>query len=297
MYADPHEEGVRLFLHYRDLPNGSSLRKSLRTAQSDDVYNLGAQSHVKVSFEEPEYTADIVAPGTLRLLEAVGEYQDQSGQVKFYQAGSSEMFGASPSPQSERTPFYPRSPYAVALYSYWQTVNYCEVYGIFACNGILFSHESERRGETFGIRKITQAATRIKLGLQEVLYLGNLDAKRDWGYAEAMWLMLQQDQPDDYVIATSGMHGVREFVERVFDRLGLNWRKYVRIDLRHFRPTEGEALCGDATKARTNLGWKPRVIFDELVARMVDHDLELARREKSLFDNGHIQALRAMAHV
>lgn len=298
LYVDPHEEGVRLFLHYGDLSDGSSLRKILRAVQPDEVYNLGAQSHVKVSFEEPEYTADIDALGCLRLLEALREYQNESGrQVRFYQAGSSEMFGASPPPQSERTPFCPRSPYAVAkVYAYWQTVNYREAYALFACNGILFNHESERRGETFVTRKITRAAARIKLGLQDVLYLGNLDAKRDWGYApdyvEAMWLMLQQDEPDDYVIATGEMHSVREFLERVFDRLELDWRKYVCVDPRYFRPTEVDALCGDASKARARLGWRPKVTFDELIVRMVDHDLELARQEKLLVENGHRAAVR-----
>lgn len=298
LYRDPHDPGCRLFLHYGDMADGTGLRRLVRTIQPDEVYNLAAQSHVRVSFDEPEYTADIDALGTLRLLEALRDLQQETGRkVRFYQAGSSEMFGASPPPQSEKTPFYPRSPYAVAkVYAYWQTVNYREAYGLFACNGILFNHESERRGETFVTRKITRAATRIKLGLQDVLYLGNLDAKRDWGYApdyvEAMWLILQQDEPDDYVIATGEMHSVREFVERVFDRLGLDWRKYVRIDPRYFRPTEVDALCGDATKARAKLGWRPKVGFEELIERMVQHDLELARQEKLLLENGHRVALR-----
>ncbi|MGE5481387.1 MAG: GDP-mannose 4,6-dehydratase [Bacteroidota bacterium] len=303
LYLDPHEQGVRLFLHYGDLLDGSSLRSILTRVQPDEVYNLGAQSHVRVSFDEPEYTADVGALGVLRLLEAVRDYQVKAGkQVRYYQASSSEMFGASPPPQSERTPFYPRSPYAVAkVYAYWQTVNYREAYGLFACNGILFNHESERRGETFVTRKITRAATRIKLGLQDVLYVGNLDAKRDWGYApdyvEAMWLMLQQDKPDDYVIATGEMHSVREFVERVFDLLKLDWREYVRIDPRYFRPTEVEALCGDASKARERLGWAPKVTFDELIHRMVEHDLELAEREKLLADNGHQVVQRGIARA
>lgn len=303
LYVDPHVEHARLFLHYGDLSEGGSLRRILEQTQPDEVYNLGAQSHVRVSFDQPEYTADIVALGTIRLLEAVREYQERTGKkVRVYQAGSSEMFGASPPPQSERTPFYPRSPYAAAkVHAYWAAVNYREAYGLFICNGILFNHESERRGETFVTRKITRAATRIKLGLQNVLYLGNLDAKRDWGYApdyvEAMWLMLQQKEPDDYVVATGEMHSVREFMERVFDRLGLDWRRYVRIDPRYFRPTEVEALCGDATKARTKLRWRPRVSFEELIKRMVEHDLELARQEKLLVENGHRVAVQGMGGI
>lgn len=300
LYVDPHEPGARLFLHYGDMTDGTALRRLMWAVRPDEVYNLAAQSHVKVSFEQPEYTADVVALGTLRLLEAVRDYQSETGhRVRFYQAGSSEMFGASPPPQSEKTPFYPRSPYAVAkVFAYWQTVNYREAYGLFACNGILFNHESERRGETFVTRKITRAAARIKLGLQDVVYLGNLDAKRDWGYApdyvEAMWLMLQQEEPDDYVIATGEMHSVREFVERVFDRLGLDWKKHVRIDPRYFRPTEVEALCGDASKAMVKLGWRPKVSFEQLIERMVDHDLELARQEKLLIERGHAVPLRGI---
>lgn len=301
LYVDPHEEDARLFLHYGDLSEGGSIRHILDRVQPDEVYNLAAQSHVRVSFDQPEYTADIVALGTIRLLEAVREYQQRTGkQVRVYQAGSSEMFGASPPPQSETTPFRPRSPYAAAkVHAYWAAVNYREAYGMFICNGILFNHESERRGETFVTRKITRAATRIKLGLQDVLYLGNLEAKRDWGYApdyvEAMWLMLQQEQPDDYVVATGEMHSVKEFVERVFDRLGLDWRKYVRIDPRYFRPTEVEALCGDATKARTKLGWRPKTGFEELIDRMVQHDLELAQQEKLLVEKSHRVVLRGMS--
>jgi GDPmannose 4,6-dehydratase len=303
LYVDPHVPLARLFLHYGDLSDGSSLRHIIDRVYPDEVYNLGAQSHVKVSFDLPEYTADIVALGTLRMLEAIREYQERTHcRVRVYQAGSSEMFGGSPPPQSESTPFRPRSPYAAAkVHAYWTAVNYREAYGMFVCNGILFNHESERRGETFVTRKITRAATRIKLGLQDVLYLGNLEAKRDWGYApdyvEAMWLMLQQDEPDDYVIATGEMYSVREFVERVFDRLGLDWRKYVRIDPRYFRPTEVEALYGDATKARTKLGWRFKVGFEELIERMVEHDLELARQEKLLLENGHRVALRGMSGV
>jgi GDPmannose 4,6-dehydratase len=255
-----------------------------------------------VSFQQPEYTVDIDAVGTLRLLEAIRDYCQRTGhELRFYQAGTSEMFGASPPPQSEATPFYPRSPYAAAkVYAYWQTVNYREAYGIFACNGILFNHESERRGETFVTRKITRAATRIKLGLQNKLYLGNLEAKRDWGhaqdYVEAMWLMLQQDQPDDYVVATGESYSVKEFVERVFNSLGLNWQDYVEIDPRYFRPTEVEYLWGDPMKAKQKLGWQPKVGIDELVKRMVEHDLELAKQEKVLKDAGHTVAPRGVAN-
>lgn len=293
LYQDPHEPGSRLFLHYGDLTDGTALRRILERVQPDEVYNLAAQSHVKVSFEQPEYTADVVATGTLRLLEAVRDYVKLSGrQVRFYQAGSSEMFGASPPPQNERTPFYPRSPYAVAkVAAYWYAVNYREAYGLFVANGILFNHESERRGETFVTRKITRAAGRIKLGLQKKLYLGNLEAKRDWGYApdyvEAMWLMLQQDEPDDYVIATGEAHSVREFLEKAFSILGLDPYEYLEIDPRYYRPTEVDYLLGDATKARHKLGWYPKVSFEELVRRMVYHDLELARREKTLLEAGH----------
>lgn len=293
LYQDPHEPGSRLFLHYGDLTDGTALRRILERVQPDEVYNLAAQSHVKVSFEQPEYTADVVATGSLRLLEAVRDYVKLSGrQVRFYQAGSSEMFGASPPPQNERTPFYPRSPYAVAkVAAYWYAVNYREAYGLFVANGILFNHESERRGETFVTRKITRAAGRIKLGLQKKLYLGNLEAKRDWGYApdyvEAMWLMLQQDEPDDYVIATGEAHSVREFLEKAFGILGLDPYEYLEIDPRYYRPTEVDYLLGDATKARHKLGWHPKVSFEELVRRMVYHDLELARREKTLLEAGH----------
>ncbi|BAS28104.1 GDP-mannose 4,6-dehydratase [Limnochorda pilosa] len=302
LYQDPHDPDARLFLHYGDLTDGSGLRYILERVQPDEIYNLGAQSHVKVSFEEPEYTVDVVGLGTLRLLETVRSYRETGREVRLYQAGSSEMFGASPPPQSETTPFYPRSPYAAAkVYAYWQTVNYREAYGLFACNGILFNHESERRGETFVTRKITRAATRIKLGLQEKLFLGNLDARRDWGYAadyvEAMWLMLQQEESDDFVIATGEMHSVREFVEQVFARLDLDWKKYVEIDPRYFRPAEVDALCGDATKAREKLGWHPTVTFEGLIERMVEHDLRLAEQERVLRENGHEVPLRGAASV
>jgi len=297
LYRDPHEPGARLFLHYGDLTDGTGLRRSLERVQPDEIYNLGAQSHVKVSFEQPEYTADVVATGTLRLLEAVRDYVQVWGKpVRFYQAGSSEMFGAAPPPQSEKTPFYPRSPYAVSkVAAYWYAVNYREAYGLFIVNGILFNHESERRGETFVTRKITRAAGRIKMGLQKKLYLGNLEAKRDWGYApdyvEAMWLMLQQPEPDDYVVATGEAYSVREFLEEAFGLLGLDPEAYVEIDPRYFRPTEVDFLLGDASKAWEKLGWRPRVTFKELVRRMVEHDLELARQERTLVDAGYRIAL------
>jgi GDPmannose 4,6-dehydratase len=294
LYQDPHESGVRFFLHYGDLSDGTGLRKIVERVRPDEVYNLGAQSHVKVSFEQPEYTVDCVALGTLRLLEALRDYRDRTGhEVRFYQACSSEMFGkVCEVPQRETTPFYPRSPYAAAkVYAFWQTVNYREAYGLFAVNGILFNHESPRRGETFVTRKITRAAARIKLGLQERLYLGNLEARRDWGYAgdyvQAMWLMLQQAEPEDYVIATGQSHSVREFGQKVFDRLGLDWERYVRVDPRYLRPSEVDALIGDASKARERLGWEPKVDLDALIEMMVAHDLELASQEKTLKDAGH----------
>lgn len=298
LYTDPHQSGARLRLHYGDLTDGTSLRHLLEAVRPDEVYHLGAQSHVKVSFEQPEYTADVVGLGTLRLLEAVRDYQARAGQVvKFYQAGSSEMFGLSPPPQHETTPFHPRNPYAVAkVYAHWQVVNYREAYGLFAVNGILFNHESPRRGETFVTRKITRAATRIKLGLQDRLYLGNLDAKRDWGFAgdyvEAIWLMLQQASPDDYVVATGETHPVQEFLEHAFGYLNVNWRDHVEVDPRYLRPAETPVLQGDASKAQRQLGWRPRVRFPELVRMMVDADLELAQQEKTLRDAGHVPASR-----
>jgi GDPmannose 4,6-dehydratase len=298
IYRDPHNQGVRLRLHYGDLADGTNLRRVLEAAQPDEIYNLAAQSHVKVSFEQAEYTADIVATGTLRLLECLRDHIRSTGkQVRFYQAGSSEMFGASPPPQDEHTPFYPRSPYAVAkVAAFYFAKNYREAYDMFIANGILFNHESERRGETFVTRKITRAAARIKLGLQPKLYLGNLDAKRDWGhardYVEAMWRMLQAPRPDDYVIATGEAHSVREFVAAAFGYLDLNWQDYVEVDPRYLRPTEVSHLLGNPQKAIDALGWKPRVTFEELVRVMVDHDLELARQEQTLRRAGHEVAER-----
>src|ERR671914_60846 len=276
LYQDPHEPGTRLRLVYGDLNDSSSLNTLIRQIQPDEIYNLGAQSHVRVSFDVPEYTGEVTGLGTIRLLEAIRE---AGISPKFYQASSSEMYGkVVETPQTETTPFYPRSPYACAkVFSYWQTVNYRESYGMFACNGILFNHESPRRGETFVTRKITRAATRIKEGLQDKLFLGNLDAKRDWGFAgdyvEAMWLMLQVDAAQDYVIATGETHSVREFLDEVFGHLELDWKKYVEVDPRYFRPAEVDLLLGDATKARTILGWEPKVSFKELVAVMVESDM------------------------
>ena len=301
LYRDPHDPEARMFLHYGDFTDAAGLRRVLQRVMPDEVYNLGAQSHVKVSFEQPEYTGNVDGLGTLRLLEAVRDVQESSGRrVKFYQAGTSEMFGASPPPQSEETPFYPRSPYAAAkVYAYWMTVNYREAYGLFAVNGILFNHESERRGETFVTRKITRAATRIKLGLQDTLFLGNLDARRDWGHAEdyvrAMWLMLQQEEPEDFVVATGESYSVRQFVEKVFGYLDLDWERHVKIDPRYFRPTEVHELRGDASKARRKLGWTPTVGIDELVRRMVAHDLRLASQERTLADAGYLLPQRGVA--
>ncbi|BAY45319.1 GDP-mannose 4,6-dehydratase [Scytonema sp. HK-05] len=281
IYEDPHKEGVRLFLHYGDLTDGTTLRRILEEVQPVEIYNLGAQSHVRVSFDSPEYTVDSVGMGTLRLLEAIRDYRHRTGiQVRFYQAGSSEMYGlVQEVPQKEITPFYPRSPYACAkVYAHWQTVNYRESYGMFACNGILFNHESPRRGETFVTRKITMAVARIVAGRQKKVYMGNLDAQRDWGYAKdyvkAMWLMLQQEQPDDYVIATGETHSVREFLELAFGYVNLNWEDHVEFDDRYLRPAEVDLLIGDSSKAQQKLGWKPSVTFKQLVAIMVEADLQ-----------------------
>ena len=276
IYVDPHEPAARLFLHYGDLSDSTQLTNLIYSVRPDEIYNLGAQSHVRVSFDTAEYTGDVVGLGTTRLLETVR----QSGiRARFYQASSSEMFGASPPPQNEQTPFRPRSPYSVAkLYAYWMTSNYREGYGLFAANGILFNHESPRRGETFVTRKITRAIAHIIAGKQRYLYLGNLDAKRDWGYApeyvEAMWLMLQQDKPHDYVIGTGETHSVKEFLVEAFGYAGLDWQESVKMDARYLRPLEVETLIADASKARKELGWSPKVTFEELVKIMVDADIE-----------------------
>ena len=283
IYTDLHEHGSRFYLHYADLCDSSSLWKLLYDIQPDEVYNLAAQSHVRVSFDIPEYTVDIVATGALRMLEGIRQTGVKS---RYYQASSSEMFGSAPPPQSEGTPFQPRSPYACAkLFAHNITVNYRESYGMFATSGILFNHESPRRGETFVTRKITRAVAHIKFGLQEKLYLGNLDARRDWGYApeyvEAMWMMLQQDSPDDFVIGTGETHSVREFVEAAFECAGMDWREYVEIDPRYYRPAEVDALLADPSKAHHGLGWHHRVGFKELVGLMVDAEIEdLSARKK-----------------
>ena len=288
LYSDPHRPNVRLMLHFGDLTDGSSLARLLREIMPDEVYNLGAQSHVRVSFDQPLYTVETDALGTLHLLEAI---RGLNHSTRFYQASSSEMFGkVAQSPQTEKTPFHPRSPYGCAkVFSYWQTINYREAYGMFTANGILFNHESPRRGETFVTRKITRAATRIKLGLQDKVFLGNLDAKRDWGFAgdyvEAMWLMLQQDKGDDYVVATGETHSVQEFAEAAFGLLGLDWKKHIELDPRYLRPSEVDLLLGDASKARKILNWKPKVTFSRLVSMMVESDMVLAENEKVLLDH------------
>jgi GDPmannose 4,6-dehydratase len=287
LYRDPHVNGVQLHLHYGDLADSVQMVKLLYELQPDEIYNLGAQSHVRVSFDIPEYTGDVDGLGAVRILEAIRE----AGLVKkcrFYQASSSEMFGkVQEVPQTEQTPFWPRSPYGCAkMYAYWLTVNYRESYNLHASNGILFNHESPRRGETFVTRKITRAATRIKLGLQDALYMGNLDAQRDWGYAkeyvEVMWAMLQQDQPDDYVVATNETHSVKEFIQETFGLLDLDWEKYVKYDERYERPAEVDLLIGDPAKAKRQLGWEPKVKFKELVKIMTEADLELAKREAQI---------------
>lgn len=293
LYTDPHIKEARLFLHYGDLSNAARLRQLLEEIRPHEIYNLAAQSHVRVSYDMAEYTADVVGTGALRMLEAFRNFAGSCGYpVRYYQAGSSEMFGSAPPPQSEATPFHPRSPYAAAkVAAHWYSVNYREAYNLFISNGILFNHESPRRGETFVTRKITRALARVKLGLQDKLYLGNLDARRDWGhaadYVRAMWLMLQQDQPDDYVVSTGESHSVREFLDAAAGRLNLDWQRVVESDPRYLRPAEVDHLHGDSTKARTVLGWKPEFSFEALVSAMVDHDLELARRERVLIDAGH----------
>lgn len=303
IYQDPHESHLRLKLHYADLTDANALSRLLRAIGPDEVYNLGAQSHVRVSFDQPVYTADVAAVGTLKLLEALRDAQQACGkQIRFYQASSSEMFGkVFETPQKETTPFYPRSPYAAAkVYAHWITVNYRESYDLHASCGILFNHESPRRGETFVTRKITRAVGRIKYGLQQELYLGNLEAKRDWGFAgdyvEAMWRMLQQEEPDDYVVATGETYSVRQFLEAAFGCAGLDWRAHVRQNPRYFRPAEVDLLLGDPSKAKQKLGWAPTVSFEELVGMMVESDLELARRERTLTDAGH-RPLNAQEHI
>jgi GDPmannose 4,6-dehydratase len=280
IYSDPHASHTRLFLHYGDLSDASATARLLDKIKPEEIYNLAAQSHVRVSFDCPEYTTDVTATGAVRLLEAIRE---TGIKPRFYQASSSEMFGlVQEVPQTEKTPFYPRSPYGCAkVYAYWITVNYRESYGLHASNGILFNHESPRRGETFVTRKITRALAHIQAGLQDKLYLGNLDAKRDWGYAkeyvEAMWLMLQQEKPDDYVIATNETHSIREFLDVAFGYVGLDWKKYVEIDPRYYRPAEVELLIGDASKAKKQLGWEPKTKFADLVKLMVDADIKLLK--------------------
>jgi GDPmannose 4,6-dehydratase len=303
IYADPHMPSGRLKLHYGDLCDGSSLADVLRKVRPHEVYNLGAQSHVRVSFDMPLFTADTVAMGALRLLDAVRDFQQETGQqVRYYQASSSEQYGkVMETPQKETTPFYPRSPYACAkVMAHWATVNYRESYDLHASCGILFNHESPRRGETFVTRKITRAVGRIKLGMQDKVFLGNLDAKRDWGFAgdyvKAMWLMLQQDKPDDYVIATNKTWSVREFCEKAFAHAGLDHRDHVAFDPRYLRPAEVDLLLGDYSKAKRKLGWEPATSLDDLVKMMVDHDMEMARREKTLRDAGHKMTERRHEH-
>jgi GDPmannose 4,6-dehydratase len=295
IYLDPHVKGGRLKLHYGDLCDGNVLSKLMRTVHPHEVYNLGAQSHVRVSFDMPVYTAETVAMGALKLLEAVREYQQETGNtVRYYQASSSEQFGkVLEVPQKETTPFYPRSPYACAkVMAHWATVNYRESYGLHASCGILFNHESPRRGETFVTRKITRAVGRIKMGLQSKVFLGNLDSKRDWGFAgdyvKMMWMMLQQEKPDDYVVATGRTITVRQFAEMAFAHAGLDFRRHVEFDPRYLRPAEVDLLLGDPSKARRQLGWEPETSVEQLAAMMVEHDLELARREKTLRDAGHV---------
>jgi GDPmannose 4,6-dehydratase len=285
LYVDPHEADARLFLHYGDMTDGQSLTNMVLDLEPDEIYNLAAQSHVRVSFDKPLYTIDVTANGALRVLEAARQLTKRK-PVRVYQASSSEMFGdAQEAPQTEKTPFHPRSPYACAkVFAFHQVVNYREAYGLYACNGILFNHESPRRGETFVTRKITRAATRIKEGLQKKLYLGNIESKRDWGYAkeyvEAMWLMLQQEQPDDFVIATNETHTIRDFLEVAFEKVELNWQDYVETDPRYYRPTEVNLLLGDYSKARRQLGWEPRTSFKQLAQIMVNADWDLARKER-----------------
>ncbi len=301
IYHDPHEK-TSLILHYGDVTEASALRHIIERVQPDEIYNLSGQSHVRVSFDQPEYTADVVAMGTLRLLDAFRDYAASGKrQARFYQAGSSEMFGAAAPPQNEATPFYPRSPYAVSkAAAHWYAVNYRESYSLFIANGILFNHESERRGETFVTRKITRALGRIKLGLQNKLFLGNLDARRDWGYAgdyvEAMWMMLQAPEPGDFVVATRESHSVRDFLDVAAGMCGLEWTQFVENDARYLRPAEPNELRGDPSKIERALGWRPKVSFEQLVRLMVDHDMELARQEQTLTQAGHKVFLRGASH-
>lgn len=299
IYEDPHDKGRRLVLHYADLTDSTGLRRVLESALPDEIYNLGAQSHVKVSFENPEYTADADAMGTLRLLDCVRDHVAHTARhIRFYQAGSSEMFGAAQPPQNEDTPFYPRSPYAVSkVAAHWYAINYREAYNLFISNGILFNHESPRRGETFVTRKITRAVGRIKVGLQKKVYLGNLDARRDWGFAgdyvEAMWKMLQHSEPGDLVISTGEAYSVRQFAQAAFSHAGLDWREHVEIDPTYFRPTEVDYLLGDSAKARQTLNWEPKTTFRSLVQMMVNADLRLAEEERVLFDHRSATPLSA----
>ena len=299
MYQDPHQTNVPLKLHYGDLGDGAGMRRIIGETAPDEIYNLGAQSHVRVSFDQPEFTADVVGIGALRVLEAVRDAQQALGkQIKYYQAGSSEMFGAANPPQNEATAFYPRSPYAVAkVAAHWYAINYREAYDLFVCNGILFNHESPRRGETFVTRKITRALTRIKLGLQQKLYLGNLASRRDWGFAgdyvDAMWRMLQADSPDDYVVATGKAYSVQEFLDLAAEIVGLDAAQVLETDARYLRPTEVDHLLGDPTKARDMLGWTPTVDFEALVRMMIDHDMVLAQQEAVLREAGMSPNMRA----
>lgn len=301
LYRDPHDPKARMHLHYGDMTDATGLRRVIQNVEPDEVYNLAAQSHVDVSFNQPEYTADVDAVGTLRLLDAIRDYEQNGGDpVRFYQAGTSEMFGDAPPPQSEETPFEPQSPYAASkTAAHHYTANYRDAYDLFAVNGILFNHESPRRGERFVTRKITRALGRIHVGLQDKLFLGNLDAKRDWGYAEdyveAIWRMLQQDEPEDYVIATGQAHSVREFLDVSFGYLGYDWEDHVEIDPDYYRPADPDILQGDCSKAKRELGWEPETSFQDLVQTMVDHDVEKARRERTLIDAGHELPKRGIA--
>ena len=302
LYRDRHEGDVALFLHYGELADATVMRRVIDQCEPDEIYHLAAQSHVRVSFDEPLYTADVGAVGTLRLLEAVRDLKERGKDIRLYNAGSSEMFGGSPPPQNESTPFYPRSPYAVSkVAAHWYCVNYREAYGLFVSNGLLFNHESPRRGETFVTRKVTRAASRIKEGLQSRLHLGNLDSKRDWGFAgdyvEAMWRMLQHDEPDDFVVATGSAHSIRDLLVAAFGYLELAWEEFVEFDPRYLRPTEVDHLEGDSSKARSVLGWEPKVGFEELVRMMVDHDRELAIRERLLMTHGHDAGERGLASL